>query len=94
MANTMRLDGKDIVGIREMRIDDVDGGLPELTFDFTEWGGDVRTYALASDAVRAIVDALAGVAEPTPGEVRIVARVDARTLAEAMVMAQARMVKP
>jgi hypothetical protein len=63
------------VTLRELTIDDVSGGLPRVTIDMSEVGGPGPvTYHLAPDAVRAIVDALIGVAEPAPGEARIVVK--------------------
>ena len=69
---------------RDMRIDDVDGGLPLLTITRPE-GGDPILFRLAPDAVRALVDGLMGVAEAAPGECRIVVKCDAETLAKALV---------
>ena len=69
---------------RDMQIDDVDGGLPLLTIRRPE-GGDPLLFRLAPDAVRALVDGLSGVAQPAPGECRIVVKCDAETLAKALV---------
>jgi len=70
---------------QDMRLDEVESGLPRLTLDASATGGPGPvTFALAPEAVRALVDGLAGVAPPPPGEVRIVARFDVRALAEAL----------
>ena len=66
---------------RDMRIDDVESGLPLVTIQRPEGGEPIR-FRLAPDAVRAFVDGLAGVAPPPPGECRIVIRCDADTLAK------------
>ena len=63
------------VTLRELTIDDVSGGLPRMTIDMSEVGGPGPvTYHLAPDAVRALVDALVGVAGAAPGECRIVVK--------------------
>lgn len=67
---------------REMSIDDVDGGIPKFTL--SPVGEPSRTYMLAPDAVRAIVDGLIGVAEAAPGETRIVVKMSAKDLAAAI----------
>lgn len=77
-------DPKLCVHLRDMRVDDVDGGLPKVTFDMREMGGDVRTYALAPDAVRGLVDALAGVADPAPGEIRVIVKMSRESAADAL----------
>ena len=59
---------------RDLRIDDV-SGLPRLTIDQSDFGGiGPISFCLAPDAVRALVDALVGVAEATPDECRIVVK--------------------
>jgi hypothetical protein len=61
------------VTLRELTIDDVSGGLPRMTIDMSEIGGPGPvTYHLAPDAVRALVDALSGVAQPAQGMCRVV----------------------
>lgn len=68
------------VSWRDMRIDEVEGGIPELQVDLREYGGPAFRVRLAPDALRALVDGLAGVAPPPPGEVRLVIRMDASEL--------------
>lgn len=78
-----------IITIHDMRIDEVDSGLPRLTLDASAFGGPgPTTYALAPDAVRALVDALSGVVQPVPGECRVLVRVDAETLGRALMLAK------
>jgi hypothetical protein len=71
-----------IVTWRDMRIDDADSGLPRLTL----WPDTDRAVValLAPEAVTALVDALAGTAQPRPGEVRIIVKADASALASAL----------
>lgn len=69
--------------LRDMRIDDVDGGLPLLTIQRPE-GGEPILLRLGPDAVTALVDALSGVAKPAPGECRIIVKCGADTLAKAL----------
>lgn len=81
--NTPPLPGGIPIMLRDMRIDDVDSGLPLLTITRPE-GGEPILFRLAPDAVRGLVDALVGVAEAAPGECRIVVKCDAETLAKAL----------
>lgn len=76
----------DVVTHRDMQIDDVDSGLPRLTVDLSAAGGVSFSVRLSPDACAALVDGLAGVAPPPHGEVRIIARCDATTLAKAMTL--------
>ena len=73
-----------VVTWRDMRIDEVEGGIPELQVDLREYGGPAFRVRLAPDAVRALVDGLAGVAPPPPGEVRVVMRMEASELVNAL----------
>lgn len=69
--------------LRDMRLDDVDGGIPRLTITRPE-DGSTQTYYLAPDAVRALVDTLCGVAEVGKGEARIIVKVNAEDVAAAI----------
>lgn len=69
---------------RDIRIEDLDSGLPRLTVDLAAFGGPSFTVRFAPDAVRALVDALAGLAEPAPGEVRVLIRGSAEDVAKAL----------
>ena len=68
---------------RDMRIDEVEGGLPRLSFTDPD-SGETATYQLAPDAVAALVDGLAGVAPPPPGQVRVIVRMEASAFAHAL----------
>ena len=68
---------------RDIRLDEVDSGLPRLTIVRPKHGSE-HAFRLAPDAVRAIVDALVGVAEPAPGEVRIVVKMAVGDLVAAL----------
>ena len=72
-----------IIMWRDMRIDELEGGLPELTITSPS-DGEVRTYRLAPDAVTALVDGLSGVAKPAAGECRIIVKCDADVLVKAL----------
>lgn len=67
--------------IREIRLDAVDSGLPRLTLLEPLTDREIASVRLAPDAVRALVDTLAGVAEAAPGEARIIVKVRAEDLA-------------
>ncbi len=72
-----------IIGIAEMRLDDVDSGLPKLTL--IPYGtSDEHVYYLAPDAVRAFVDTLIGVAGPTPGRIEVLIRMHPSDLVKAL----------
>ena len=83
MITTKPLPGGIPIMLCDMRIDDVDGGLPLLTITRPEGGRPIR-FRLAPDAVRGLVDGLMGVAPAAPGECRIVVKCDAHTLAAAL----------
>ena len=89
ITNTPPLPGGIPITLRDMRIDDVDGGLPLLTITRPE-GGEPILFRLAPDAVRALVDGLMGVAEAAPGECRIVVKCGVKALADAILLAQIR----
>ncbi len=80
---TAPLSGGIPIMLRDMQIDDVDGGLPLLTITRPE-DDSVHLFRLAPDAVRALVDGLSGVAPAAPGECRIIVKGDAATLAKAL----------
>lgn len=71
----------------DMRIDELDGGIPRLSFTDPN-SGETATYQLAPDAVAGLVDGLAGVAPPPPGQVRIVVRMEASAFAQSLLASQ------